>query len=105
MIPAGTALANTAAAVKPRLGFVYFPHGAVQKFWTPEGTGKDFQFSPILKPLEAHRDHLTVVTGLRNKGGESSDPHGIIEQAWLPCVHPADRKPGTDIGTSADQLA
>ena len=48
MIPAGTALANTPAAVKPRLGFVYFPHGAVQKFWTPEGTGKDFKFSPIL---------------------------------------------------------
>jgi hypothetical protein len=105
MIPAGTALANTSGAVKPRLGFVYFPHGAVQKFWTPEGTGKDFQFSPILKPLEAHRDYLTVVTGLRNKGGESSDPHGIIEQTWLTCVHPADRKPGTDIGTSADQMA
>ena len=52
MIPAGTALANTPAAVKPRLGFVYFPHGAVQKYWTPEGTGKDFKFSPILKPLE-----------------------------------------------------
>jgi Protein of unknown function (DUF1552) len=105
MIPAGSALANTPAAVKPRLGFVYFPHGAVQKLWTPEGTGKDFKFSPILKPLEPHRDYVTVVTGLRNKGGESSDPHGIIESTWLTCVHPADRKAGTDIGVSADQLA
>jgi hypothetical protein len=105
MIPAGTALADTPAAVKPRLGFVYFPHGAIQKFWTPEGTGRDFKFSPILKPLEAHRDYLTVVTGLRNKGGESSDPHGIIENTWLTCVHPQDRKPNTDVGVSADQLA
>jgi hypothetical protein len=105
MIPAGTALANTPAAVKPRLGFVYFPHGAIQKFWTPEGTGKDFKFSPILKPLEPHREYLTVVTGLRNKGGESSDPHGIIENTWLTCVHPQDRKPNTDAGISADQLA
>jgi hypothetical protein len=105
MIPAGTALASTPAAVKPRLGFVYFPHGAVQKLWTPEGTGRDFKFSPILKPLEPHRDYLTVVTGLRNKGGESSDPHGIIESTWLTCVHPQDRKPNTDIGVSADQLA
>jgi len=67
MIPAATALASTPAAVKPRLGFVYFPHGAVQKFWTPEGTGKDFKFSPILKPLEPFREYVTVVTGLRNK--------------------------------------
>lgn len=34
MIPAGTALANTAAAPKSRLAFVYFPHGAVEKHWT-----------------------------------------------------------------------
>ncbi len=39
MIPAHTALANTAAAIKPRLGFVYFPHGAVQQFWTPKTAG------------------------------------------------------------------
>jgi hypothetical protein len=105
MIPAGTALADTPAAVKPRLGFVYFPHGAIQKLWTPEGTGKDFKFSPILKPLEPFREYVTVVTGLRNKGGESSDPHGIIESTWLTCVHPADRKSNGDVGMSVDQLA
>jgi len=38
MIPAGTALADTPAVIKPRLGYVYFPHGAIQKFWTPDGT-------------------------------------------------------------------
>ena len=105
MIPAGTALADTPAAVKPRLGFVYFPHGAIQKHWTPEGAGRDFKFSPILKPLEPLREYVTVVTGLRNKGGESSDPHGIIESSWLSCVHPQDRKPTGDVGVSADQLA
>ena len=31
MIPAATALANTAAAPKPRMGFFYFPHGAVME--------------------------------------------------------------------------
>ena len=29
MIPAGTALAQTAAAPATRLGFIYFPHGAL----------------------------------------------------------------------------
>ena len=38
MIPAGTALAQTVAAASPRLGFVYFPHGALQEEWTPTQT-------------------------------------------------------------------
>jgi hypothetical protein len=105
MIPAHTALANTAAAVKPRLGFVYFPHGAVMQFWTPKETGRDFKFSPVLKPLEPLRDYVTVVSGLRNKGGESADPHGIIEMSWLTCVGPTGRV-GTGVaGVSAVLLA
>ncbi len=31
---------------------------------------------------------MTVVSGLRNKGGESASPHGIIEETWLNCVSP-----------------
>jgi hypothetical protein len=105
MVPASTALAQTAAAPKTRMGFIYFPHGAVQQAWTPKGTGKDFEFSPILKPLEPFRDYVTVVTGLRNKGGESSDPHGIMAGTWLSCVLPKDRDGKDDRGVSADQLA
>jgi len=105
MIPAGTALANTAAAVKPRLVYIYFPHGAVQKFWTPEGTGKDFKFSPILKPLEGMRDYVTVVTNLRNKPAESSDPHGIIEASWLTCLSPQVHADFPNAGVSIDQVA
>jgi hypothetical protein len=32
MIPAGTALAQTAAAPGTRLGFIYFPHGEISTF-------------------------------------------------------------------------
>jgi Protein of unknown function (DUF1552) len=105
MIPAGTALADTAAAVKPRLGFVYFPHGAVQKFWTPEGSGKDFKFSRILKPLEGMRDYVTVVSNLRNKPAESTDPHGIVEATWLTCVAPTAAHDWPNAGISIDQVA
>ena len=104
MIPAGTALAATAANVKPRLAYVYFPHGAVQKFWTPEGTGRDFKFSKILKPLEGMRDYVTVVSGMRNKPAESSDPHGIVEATWLTCQAPTGLRTGPDAGVSIDQI-
>lgn len=105
MIPARTALAQTAAASSPRLGFVYFPHGALQEEWTPTRTGHDFDFPFILKPLEPLREHVTVVSGLRNKGGESSSPHGIIEETWLSCVSPRSRNPKTGVGVTVDQIA
>ncbi len=103
MIPAATALGATAAAPMPRMGFIYFPHGAIMKSWMPEQTGTGFTMSPILKPLEPYRAQLTIVSGLRNKGGESSDPHGIMAGTWLSCYGVKDRK--DDLGTTADQLA
>jgi len=107
MIPAGTALAQTAAAPNARLAYVYFPHGAVMKYWVPQQTGANFQYSRILQPLESLNEYVTVVSGLRNKGGESSNPHGIIEETWLSCVAPdnRDRSPNGTRGMTADQLA
>jgi len=105
MIPAATVLAQTPAAPSPRLGFVYFPHGALQDEWQPKMTGRDFEFPFILKPLEPYRDYVTVVSGLRNKGGESSSPHGIVEETWLNCVSPRQRNAKTGIGITADQIA
>ncbi len=104
MIPAATALANTAAAPKPRMGFVYFPHGAVMANWMPTSTGADFQFTPILKSLEPYKDQLTIVSGLRNKTGESPSPHAIIAGTWLSCVAPAVSQ-APHGGISADQVA
>src|SRR5262245_49532862 len=103
MIPAATALANTAAAPMPRVGFTYFPHGAVMARWAPAKAGTDFELPQILKPFEPYRSHMTVVTGLRNRAGESPSPHAIIAGTWLGCVAPAvSQKPIG--GTSADQV-
>jgi hypothetical protein len=105
MIPAGTALANTAAAVKPRVGFIYIPHGAVEKFWIPKGTGTGFEFSPILKPMEPVRDYVTVITNIRNKSGERQNPpHGITEQTWLTVQDPQLSTWGPEAGISMDQV-
>jgi hypothetical protein len=105
MIPAATAFAQTPAAASPRLGFIYFPHGALQDQWQPTRTGRDFDFPFILEPLEPLRDYVTVVSGLRNKGGESSSPHGIIEETWLSCVGPRQRSAKTGVGVTVDQIA
>jgi len=104
MVPAATALAKTAAAPAPRLGFTYFPHGAVMARWEPKQTGREFELPPILKPFEPYRKYMTVVTGLRNKAGESPSPHAIIAGTWLGCVPPAISQ-SPKAGTSADQIA
>ena len=88
MVPAATALANTAAAPKPRLGFFYFPHGAIMEKWTPTTAGRDFQLSPILEPLAPFQKQLTVVSNIGNKPGESRAVHALVPATWLSCVHP-----------------
>jgi len=105
MIPAATALAATPAVAKPRVAFVYFPHGAVMDRWQPREVGTQFEFPQILRPLDPYKPYTTVVTGLRNKEAESSDPHGIIAGTWLSCVGPKDRDGTGDRGITADQLA
>jgi hypothetical protein len=104
MVPAATALARTAAAPRPRLGFVYFPHGAVMQHWSPQAVGREFEIPKILEPTAKHRAAMTIVSGLRNRGGESNTPHAIIAGTWLGCVSPAvshDPKAGTTV----DQMA
>src|SRR5947209_16989469 len=107
MNPAATAWAQTAAGSSPkRFAFIGFPHGAIMDRWSPAQTGTDYQMSPILQPLEPFRQHLTIVSGLRNKPGETPEPHGYIEMTWLTCVKPWDHGiAGPDAGVSADQLA
>ena len=107
MNPAGTAWAQTAAGSTPkRFAFVGFPHGAIMDRWSPAQTGTGYDMSLILQPLEPFRQHLTIVSGLRNKPGETPEPHGYIEMTWLSCVKPWDfGVGGPEAGVSADQLA
>ncbi len=107
MIPAGTAWAQTAAGKIPhRLAFVGFPHGAVMRHFQPAETGRDYTMTRILEPLAPYREHMTIVTGLRNKPAESPEPHAFIERTWLSCVSPKDAGViGPEAGITADQIA
>jgi hypothetical protein len=107
MNPAATAWAATPAGSAPkRLAFVGFPHGAIMDHWSPAEAGTGYTMSPILEPLQAYREHLTIVSGLRNKMGETPEPHAYIESTWLNCVKPWDHGvAGPDSGVTADQMA
>ncbi|MEO8100223.1 MAG: DUF1552 domain-containing protein [Acidobacteriota bacterium] len=110
MIPALTAQSKTAAAPLQRLGFVYFPHGAVMKEFTPSGTGRDFEYSPILKPLEAYRSHINIYSNLAHHQadslGDGGADHARASATYLNGVHPK-RTEGEDVraGTTVDQIA
>ena len=103
MIPAGTALAQTAAKPTPHMGFIYFPHGAIMDRWMPAKEGTDFELTPILKPLEPFKKQLTVVSGLANK--QAFGPvHALSPGTWLSCVRPRESQDPYG-GITVDQIA
>jgi hypothetical protein len=109
MVPA-LAWARPAKRQPPlRLGFVYVPNGMVMSNWTPATQGKNFTFTPILKPLEPFREHTLVLSGLMdhnaNALGDGGGDHARAAASFLTGAHP--RESGSDIyaGVSADQLA
>jgi hypothetical protein len=106
MIPARTLFAQTAAKGTSRIGFVYIPHGAIIDKWTPATEGAGFEFTPILKPLEAFRDRLNVVTGLGHKAADTTAVHSLSPTTWLSGVRPKATQ-GVDAyaGVTADQVA
>jgi hypothetical protein len=109
MVPAGSLLGESRKA-PVRLAFVYVPNGIVMKDWTPETAGKGFEFKRILKPLEPHRDHIFVLSGLDdhngNALGDGPGDHARAGAAYLTGVH-CKKTAGADIqnGISTDQIA
>ena len=103
MVPAATALQRTAATPLRRLGFVYIPHGVIMNQWTPATSGTDFEFTPILAPLEPYRNDLVVVSNLVR--ADAVNNHACSASAWLTGVA-AKRTDGPDFrnGTSIDQV-
>ena len=103
MIPAGTALADTVANPTPHLGFIYFPHGAVQDKWTPKGQGKIEEFGEILNPLNKYKSVTTVFSNIDNQA-PLGPVHALAPGTWLNCVHPAISQ-DPHAGTTVDQIA
>ena len=112
MIPAATALAETAAAPKLRTGFFYIPHGAIMwntshgpamDHWTPSGAGTDFKLSPIMEPLERYKHYVASFSNLENKASQNS-VHAVNPATWLSGARPDLQAPGASMTPTIDQI-
>jgi Protein of unknown function (DUF1552) len=111
MVPAFTALAQSAAAPRLRLGFCFMPHGAVMANWTPTAEGA-LELSPILAPLEPYKKDVVVLSNLAHAmagpqgPGDNGGDHTRCPAVFLNGVHPK-RTDGADIraGVTIDQIA
>src|SRR5262245_42612047 len=108
MVPAFGA-ANAATPAK-RFGAMYLPNGVILKDFVPEKAGTDYEITPILRPVEKYRQHLTIVSGLANVAADPFDagsgPHSRTSGCWLSGVR-AKRTEAADLhaGRTADQYA
>ena len=79
MVPALTLSAKTAANPPRRFGAVFVPLGERPGFWTPATVGSNFEFTPILKPIEKFRKQVTIISELC----DPLDGHATTVSAWL----------------------
>ena len=103
MIPARTALAQTAAKTTPHVGFIYFPHGAVMNRWTPTSQSDIGEFGDILKPLEKYKAMTTVFSNIDSQA-PIGPVHALSPGTWLSCTRPAISQEAHG-GTTIDQIA
>jgi hypothetical protein len=103
MIPASTALAQTAAKTTPHVGFIYFPHGAVMNKWTPTSEGAIGELGDILKPLDKYKSMTTVFSNIDSQA-PIGPVHALSPGTWLSGVRPAiSQEPHA--GITIDQIA
>src|SRR6187401_396940 len=110
MVPAATALEQTAAAPKPRFVGLFVPHGMAPGYWVPEKEGALPTELPFnWKPLEPFAKQTTILSGLHSRSAEP--PPGVtgadhwVAAAFL-CANKPRKTAGADVyaGTTIDQM-
>lgn len=106
MVPAMTALADTAASESRlrRIGYVYMPMGCDISRWALPGDDLS-ELSPTLEPLAPLRKHVTAISNLELRNAYPGT-HATSNSAFLSCAT-AKRTESTDyfLGTTVDQIA
>jgi hypothetical protein len=110
MVPAGVALAQTAARPKARFVGCFVPHGMAPGYWVPAAEGRlDAVFPFNWKPLEPFRDYTVIMSGLHSRSAEPP-PGATGADHWVAaaflCANKPKKTAGADVyaGTTIDQM-
>jgi len=110
MVPAATALAQTAATPKPRFVGCFVPHGMAPGYWIPATEGPLDAVLPFnFKPLEPFRDRTVILSGLHARSAEprpcETGADHWVAAAFL-CANKPKKTAGADVyaGTTIDQI-
>jgi len=110
MIPAHTALAQTAATPKARFVGCFVPHGMAPGYWVPAAEGPLEATLPFnWKPLEPFRSSTTIMSGLHSRSAEPP-PGATGADHWVAaaflCANKPKKTAGADVyaGTTIDQM-
>jgi hypothetical protein len=109
MVPAMTALGQTAAAPVRRLGVFYVPNGMSMPYWWPKTEGPLKELPPTLQSLAAHKDKVLLCGGLADEAAnlvKGGGDHARSAGTFLTCV-PFKITAGADVyaAVSMDQIA
>jgi hypothetical protein len=109
MVPAATAMAQTAANPRPRFFGGFVCHGMAPGYWIPKTEGTGFEFPFIYKPLEPYKEHVTLLSGLHSRSAEPP-PGATGADHWVAaaflCADKPKKTAGADVraGTTIDQI-
>jgi hypothetical protein len=110
MVPSFASAAESGKS-RVRLSIAYVPNGIIMDTWTPQAEGALTELPHTLKPLEAFRDQIAVLSGLDLKcanqlPGEGGGDHARGAAAFLTGVHPVPTQGANmRMGISMDQVA
>ena len=102
------ALGTTPTGAPLRMAFIYFPNGAHQDYWWPQGEGADFTLGRTMQPLQDVKDKIQVIAGLDHRnataGDDGAGDHARANGTFLTGVR-VRKTSGADIhaGESIDQ--
>jgi len=69
-------------ALPKRFGLFFWGNGVLPDSWVPKATGRGYALSPTLKPLAAHQDKFSLVSGMKvpiqNTVPHLSGPVGLL---------------------------